>query len=68
MDESRFNYAEVEGYEPQGSTEIVAPGALRSVIAKRKRRKSSATELLPPSAADCAMVDVGWRSKDGKRG
>jgi hypothetical protein len=59
---------EVGGYEPQGSTEIVAPGALRSVAAKRKRRKRSATELLPPAAADCAMVYVGCRSKDGKRG
>lgn len=35
---------------PQGSAEIVAPGALRSVAAKRKRGKSLATELLPPSA------------------
>jgi hypothetical protein len=39
--------------------EIAAPGALHSVAAKRKRRKNSATELLPPAAADCAVVYVG---------
>jgi hypothetical protein len=50
---------EIGGYEPQGSTEIVAPGALRSVAAKRKRRKKLSTELLPPAAADCAVVYVG---------
>src|ERR1700688_1866948 len=40
----RFNdqSREVAGYGPQGSMEIVAPGALRSVAAKRKRRKNSA--------------------------
>ena len=36
------------GTNPQGSMEIVAPGALRSVATKRRRRKNSGTELLPP--------------------
>jgi hypothetical protein len=50
-DESR----EVGGYAPQGSTEIVAPGALRSVASKRKRRKKLSTELLPACGGQTAL-------------
>jgi len=49
---------EIGGYKPQGSMEIVAPGALHSAAAERRKRKSSTTELLPPTAADRAVVYV----------
>jgi hypothetical protein len=59
MKRSTLNDTKLGDTNPQGSMEIAAPGALRSVNAKRKRRKKSATELLPPAAADRAVVYVG---------
>ena len=46
------------GYEPQGSTGIVALGAIRSVAVKSKRRKNPARNFCRLRTADCAVVYV----------
>ena len=60
--------SEIWGYEPQGSIEIAAPGALRAVDAERKRRKIRPPRLLPPLRRQTAPVlYVRRRQRDGKR-
>ena len=53
----------VGGYEPQGSIEIVAPGALQSVAAKRPRRKISSYRT---SAACGGRPRCGIRWNEGQ--
>jgi hypothetical protein len=66
MSVSTAQETKIRGYRAQGSPEISAPGALRSV--KKADAKKNAPERLPPSAADRTWgVDVSQRSKGRER-
>ena len=55
--------SEIGGYEPQGSIEIAAPGALRAVTEKPKRRKIGHGA----SAACGGRPRLGYTLDEGKR-
>jgi hypothetical protein len=59
--------SEIWGYEPQGSIEIAAPGALRTVAAKRKRRKNRPPSFCRLRRQTAPVLYVRQGQRDGKR-
>src|SRR5580704_13983851 len=55
------------GYEPQGSIDIAAPGALRAVDAERKRRKIRPPSFCRLRRQTAPVLYVRRGQKDGKR-
>jgi len=58
---------EIWGYEPQGSIEIAAPGALREVAAKRERRKNRPRSFCRLRRQTAPVLYVRRGQRDGKR-
>ena len=67
MSANEFEELLCEGYQPQGSPEIAARGALPSMAQNRNKEKS-ATELLPAFGGQTALVaEVNARSQETRK-